>query len=1402
MSNRKRFLALVLTIVMVFGTMATLSAPAMADFVDVPAANRDLRNAIGVLQDLEIARGIENPETGFIEFRGSQPVTREQFALFVARINTGTPEWFQPSEAALADLKAIFPDTDHDRGGTFASAILHCVDNGIISGRPDGLFHPKDTITFEEAIAMLVRTLGHTGLSFPQGYLSRAREGDIALIGEHVATPGFDFGGRALGSIVTRDDMAMLLYNFLMTNYRRVEMVWNGVTGRYESQIRHVPTISLFGITPIVGYITGVENFAMNMNVRDYSSILGVYMIADNTRRDDNPLILEGTAITERQARGLDQGGIIQNQFDIEIGFGVWAADAVAGTTAPAQTMEVSTGMRVGPPPAADPIGWMTDAQRVAGIPNNPALASWTDIGGWWFEQRVTPGGGATPTDIVINVPTNIRVGTPPTTPTAGFINPADAPSNWVQRGGWWFETVSIPGTASATAPGAGWRAEYLRTTKEALNIETPDYIPEFMANRYWLGKKVIVFARTTGTRRETRLPSATVIGTRTLTDNTLHSAPNLYIGNRPNVTGVPHRFVNDVRELRLDDGLGNVSTFNQREGGRVGRYTDRRDLSLRYNLYAFTRNGRLVADGGNANTRSNLAGPGVTDAVANAQVRAGTHQGILTGIGRIDIYENSIERQLAAMIANNGHYELWFIDNGVNRRGEREFFYEFIPYHVGMFAGPGSRVQMRGQRATGYGDSIVGNRYGWAAVDNNASGDARLRPDGSARVRAAHAGITPVKDRVYLYTAFGWHYMDVVLKEELVPVASNVAILGVSQGLGSGADLRTVVGFSMTAFPQTTFNYATGSRVASRYDRHWVSSGIFAHTANNVFRANERYTIFAHPDDSTALANRTILFAQRTAEAPSVPRTVQYAVVINTNPHLGGANSPNSGAPLGNTAPTAAAGSPAGIGYSIQVFNAHNNRMETVVLRNADNASTALLHNIRAGEYLALTPNADGSFSWAPVTSTVVAGAALTQLGHADALSATQTGLAQLGDALRLGGTNAAIREQSYAFEARSLEDLTGLIGPFDRAIGAASITPDNRIVADATVSTAGITDTTTRQAVIANDTQFIIFGTHAGGSNATWDGDWTARRLTGAQLATVRDMLALSYRVAVITRPGYGVGVADVVFISTFAAVPLAPEAIMGEFAVVTHDFGTGGWIGGFGVGRAAVLGQTETIPVYAPTGNHVIRAGTLVRLTGTTSLMDSWFGFPAGTRANQVVLVDDILSRHSAPGTSTIGFAAPGTTGGANQWADGFWGDLTSAGNRAGRLAVADSLRDLVPFTSLANGIWRVAGGRIADYNPNARTFRVANLTAGQTHFTVPGTGRIIAPIINISRVRNTGERDITWEIGSINVRDDEGLPLRMDNRYGRQFNTVIWYNDAGTPIAMIIIRLDDRGPDPGW
>ena len=129
-------------------------------------------------------------------------VTREEMAKIAVNSSAFKDE-------TAVGLK-VSPFSDVDSSSWAAPYILNGTRNGIFSGYLDGTFQPKDMVTYEEAVTMMLRVLGYKdtdfGISYPYGQVSMAKSIDM-----------LDNINSDYGCWMTRRQIARLVYNSLDT---------------------------------------------------------------------------------------------------------------------------------------------------------------------------------------------------------------------------------------------------------------------------------------------------------------------------------------------------------------------------------------------------------------------------------------------------------------------------------------------------------------------------------------------------------------------------------------------------------------------------------------------------------------------------------------------------------------------------------------------------------------------------------------------------------------------------------------------------------------------------------------------------------------------------------------------------------------------------------------------------------------------------------------------------------------------------------------------------------------------------------------------------------------------------------------------------------------------------------
>jgi len=178
-----------------FCVLSLATAPALADstFNDVPT-NADYAHAVNALAERGIFRGDASGN-----FNPNNSMTRAEAATLLVRL-------FVENEME-AQLTSNFTDVPLTHWAS--SYIQTAFANGLISGYGDGRFGPNDAMTYNQALALLLRALNYGGMAnawggWPEGYIGAA---DIL---------GMTDGTTSTGNApVPRSTVALLIYNAL-----------------------------------------------------------------------------------------------------------------------------------------------------------------------------------------------------------------------------------------------------------------------------------------------------------------------------------------------------------------------------------------------------------------------------------------------------------------------------------------------------------------------------------------------------------------------------------------------------------------------------------------------------------------------------------------------------------------------------------------------------------------------------------------------------------------------------------------------------------------------------------------------------------------------------------------------------------------------------------------------------------------------------------------------------------------------------------------------------------------------------------------------------------------------------------------------------------------------------------
>lgn len=196
----KRIVSLVLALSMVLGLCAT--AFAGTSLTDVVGTKYEA--AVEALIELEVVNGYPNGN-----YQPTKEVNRAELAKMLV-VCMGLEE-----DAERAKGDTIFTDEALKDGGTFSWArgyVNTAATAGVIKGYPAGDFKPEKTVTYAEALTMMLRALGYGNVmeaegTWPTNAILKARELEL--------TDDVKYNSSSDGA--TRGDIAILLWNMLRT---------------------------------------------------------------------------------------------------------------------------------------------------------------------------------------------------------------------------------------------------------------------------------------------------------------------------------------------------------------------------------------------------------------------------------------------------------------------------------------------------------------------------------------------------------------------------------------------------------------------------------------------------------------------------------------------------------------------------------------------------------------------------------------------------------------------------------------------------------------------------------------------------------------------------------------------------------------------------------------------------------------------------------------------------------------------------------------------------------------------------------------------------------------------------------------------------------------------------------
>ena len=225
----KRRISIMLVLAMLITNL--LSVVSFADFSDVAQENQ-YRDSIITLTKLGIINGYDDGT-----FKPEGQITRAEFTkMIVTALGKGD---------AMTEPKEFSDVSEHWARYNIKTAY----DLGIINGFEDGTFKPDDQVTYEQALKMIVCTLGYVDFAeakggYPTGYTTQAEDMDITK-----GVTGQKYNEPALRQVISQ-----VVYNSLEIEKREKNMkdMWE-LSGKtiLKNDLK---------IHKINGILTGVED--------------------------------------------------------------------------------------------------------------------------------------------------------------------------------------------------------------------------------------------------------------------------------------------------------------------------------------------------------------------------------------------------------------------------------------------------------------------------------------------------------------------------------------------------------------------------------------------------------------------------------------------------------------------------------------------------------------------------------------------------------------------------------------------------------------------------------------------------------------------------------------------------------------------------------------------------------------------------------------------------------------------------------------------------------------------------------------------------------------------------------------------------------------------------------------
>ena len=258
MRNLKKFLALVLAMIMAMSLMVT--ANAAGNYSDMADVTPQFVEAVDVLSGMKVFQGDEKG------FRPGDTITRAEVATIVYRLSTGDATG---ERMKLYSTYGNFSDVKPD--DWFAGAVGYCANAGYIKGKTPTTFAPYAEVTGYEALAMILRAVGYdkngefTGATWETNVASLSTQLDLLknINATHYA--------GTLHNTARRDVVAELLFQSAQVPTVTYTPAFGYQTGNVTAGSVSKESLGLkyYGLTPTTRIILG------NQATGEWCTVLG-----------------------------------------------------------------------------------------------------------------------------------------------------------------------------------------------------------------------------------------------------------------------------------------------------------------------------------------------------------------------------------------------------------------------------------------------------------------------------------------------------------------------------------------------------------------------------------------------------------------------------------------------------------------------------------------------------------------------------------------------------------------------------------------------------------------------------------------------------------------------------------------------------------------------------------------------------------------------------------------------------------------------------------------------------------------------------------------------------------------------------------------------------------------------